>query len=202
MNIIFARHGESFMNAGLPVLGDMDSHLTMKGVQQAIDLGESLRDVPIDTVITSTIPRAIQTAQIALSAMERPLIIHQYDDLDEINLRPNNVAVAPDDKEWWEEYAKMEASIDYMMNGEGESQFEVYFRVKRWLRNMLPIFEDSTTILIVSHLFVMKAVTAAFMRNPEVMTTVTYENGSYFSIEYEELMERLEAGELDPLAEN
>lgn len=67
MKLYFARHGQTDSNAS--VLTDAkkksvdDEGLNSTGIQQAATLAEQLKDVHFDIILTSTLPRAIQTAE-------------------------------------------------------------------------------------------------------------------------------------------
>lgn len=71
--IYFVRHGESEVNAS-PVLNHIrDSKLTEKGRGQAASLGKRLAMLPIDAVLSSTLPRARQTAEIVNTTLKKPV---------------------------------------------------------------------------------------------------------------------------------
>ncbi len=61
LQILFIRHAETDYND----IGDRDpsdGELTINGEQQCIDLGEKLKDLPIDAYITSSLLRSFKTA--------------------------------------------------------------------------------------------------------------------------------------------
>ncbi len=61
LQIIFIRHAETDYND----IGDRDpsdGELTEKGEQQCVELGQRLRDLPIDAYITSSLLRSFKTA--------------------------------------------------------------------------------------------------------------------------------------------
>ena len=61
LQIIFIRHAETDYGD----IGDRDpsdGELTAKGEQQCIELGEKLKDLPIDAYITSSLLRSFKTA--------------------------------------------------------------------------------------------------------------------------------------------
>ena len=64
--LIVFRHGESEDNLLKIFSGWRDSGLTPRGVQQAMDLAEMLKDKKIDLCITSPLRRTIDTAKYAL----------------------------------------------------------------------------------------------------------------------------------------
>ena len=64
MNLIMVRHGEIPSNVNKVYAGRSPEHLTEKGVQQARQVSEKLKDLKIDALYSSPIQRALQTAQI------------------------------------------------------------------------------------------------------------------------------------------
>ncbi len=74
LQIIFIRHAET--NYG--DIGDRDpsdGELTAKGEQQCIELGEKLKDLPIDAYITSSLLRSFKTAVgICNAKPDKPLL--------------------------------------------------------------------------------------------------------------------------------
>ncbi len=65
--LILLRHGESLWNKANLFTGWVDVPLSENGIQEAIDAGTRLKDMPIDIIFTSTLMRAKQTAMLALS---------------------------------------------------------------------------------------------------------------------------------------
>lgn len=63
MKIYIARHGETVWNAEDRVCGRTDVPLTEKGREQARELGEKMKDLPIDVIFASPLSRAKQTAE-------------------------------------------------------------------------------------------------------------------------------------------
>jgi len=61
--IYFVRHGESEGNAGA-VFQPLDSSLTQKGREQAVIIAKRCADLPIEFMVSSTMNRAKQTAEI------------------------------------------------------------------------------------------------------------------------------------------
>lgn len=75
MELYAARHGETISNAEKRLAGrEVDSPLTEKGIEQAKQLGETLKNLHFDAVYSSPLKRAVDTAGIALGS---PLG-HQY----------------------------------------------------------------------------------------------------------------------------
>lgn len=82
--LIIARHHESEWNKLGLWTGMSDVCLTPLGRDQAKKMGEGIRDLPVDRVVTSELRRAIKTAEIMLSAMGREdLTVEQIPALNE-----------------------------------------------------------------------------------------------------------------------
>lgn len=75
MKLILIRHGESARNAGVYVSGEENS-LTIKGVKQAVHLGEELAETHIDTIYCSHAARCEQTMDEILRNRDDEIAIH------------------------------------------------------------------------------------------------------------------------------
>lgn len=84
--IYIVRHGETDMN--IPgqekVVGWLDPHLNQVGVEQAENLANKLRDIKINTILSSDLARTQQTADIINQHHDKPIIVVP-------SLRPWNV---------------------------------------------------------------------------------------------------------------
>lgn len=64
--LILIRHGESSWNAKNLFTGCVDVPLTEKGVEEAIEAGKRIINIPIDVIFTSSLIRAQMTAMLAM----------------------------------------------------------------------------------------------------------------------------------------
>lgn len=71
--LYITRHGETELNLAQKMQGQLDSPLTQKGIQQAQELAEKLKDIPFDAIFSSDLPRAQRTAEIV--KLERKLAV-------------------------------------------------------------------------------------------------------------------------------
>ena len=71
--VIITRHGETEWNRQLRHQGHMDSPLTPQGILQAQALGARLKGLPIQTIYSSDLGRAMHTAQILAEAIGLPV---------------------------------------------------------------------------------------------------------------------------------
>ena len=64
--LILMRHGESVWNKRNLFTGWVDVPLSEKGVQEAVEGGKAIADLPIDIIYTSTLIRAHMTLFLAM----------------------------------------------------------------------------------------------------------------------------------------
>lgn len=77
--LILIRHGQSLWNLNNLFTGWVDIPLSEKGISEALQAGESLKDVVFDYVYVSTLMRAQQTAMLLLSknkSSKIPVMLH------------------------------------------------------------------------------------------------------------------------------
>ena len=69
--LILIRHGESLWNAKNLFTGCVDVPLTKKGVEEAIEAGKRISNIPVDMIYTSALIRAQMTAMLAMTQHRR-----------------------------------------------------------------------------------------------------------------------------------
>ncbi|XP_066322635.1 2,3-bisphosphoglycerate-dependent phosphoglycerate mutase 1-like [Miscanthus floridulus] len=77
--LILIRHGESLWNEKNLFTGCVDVPLTPKGVDEAIEAGKRICNIPVDVIYTSSLIRAQMTAMLAMMQHRRkkvPIIVH------------------------------------------------------------------------------------------------------------------------------
>lgn len=77
--LILIRHGESMWNEKNLFTGCVDVPLTKKGVEEAIEAGKRISNIPVDMIFTSALIRAQMTAMLAMTQHRRrkvPIIMH------------------------------------------------------------------------------------------------------------------------------
>ncbi|MCB1118464.1 MAG: 2,3-bisphosphoglycerate-dependent phosphoglycerate mutase [Chlamydiia bacterium] len=78
--LILMRHGQSVWNARNLFTGWVDVPLSEKGVEEALEGGKKIADLPIDVVFTSSLIRAQMTGMLALlhhHSQKTPQILHE-----------------------------------------------------------------------------------------------------------------------------
>lgn len=77
--LILMRHGQSQWNLYNLFTGWVDIPLSVKGIEEALEGGRLIKDVPIDIIFTSSLIRAQMTAMLAMSLHHSgkvPVILH------------------------------------------------------------------------------------------------------------------------------
>lgn len=69
--LILIRHGESMWNEKNLFTGCVDVPLTEKGVEEAIEAGKRISNIPVDMIYTSALIRAQMTAMLAMTEHRR-----------------------------------------------------------------------------------------------------------------------------------
>ncbi|MCO5574446.1 hypothetical protein L7F22_028231 [Adiantum nelumboides] len=81
--LILIRHGESLWNQKNLFTGCVDVPLSQRGVDEAIQAGRRISNIPIDLIYTSALIRAQMTAMLAMTQHRKkkvPVIIHDEDE--------------------------------------------------------------------------------------------------------------------------
>ncbi|GAB2224270.1 hypothetical protein Droror1_Dr00005022 [Drosera rotundifolia] len=81
--LILIRHGESLWNEKNLFTGCVDVPLTNKGVEEAIEAGKRISNIPVDMIFTSVLIRAQMTAMLAMTQHRQkkvPIILHNESD--------------------------------------------------------------------------------------------------------------------------
>lgn len=144
--IYFTRHGESRGNKDGLICGELDTPLTEYGEKQAECLGESLKDVGIELIISSDLRRAKKTAEIITSHIGVDIL---YDSrLRERSCGKFDGKVhkdIKDDKEW----RKFLTTFDYSVEN-GESIIQLHNRVGSFIDELIRE-RDFSNILLSAH---------------------------------------------------
>lgn len=163
-NIYVIRHGETDWNKNHRFQGQTDIKLNETGREQAIKLRPLMQQLEIESVYSSTLSRAFETAELATQEIKLSI---QKDD----RLRETNVGAAegltmdellqkfgPDSLTKWRSYD--ERLLDYSFEN-GESKRQMMFRIRQVF---LDIAQNSNrgSIAVFSHGMVMRAMTFIF----------------------------------------
>lgn len=159
--LYLTRHGQTEWNLEGRLQGRKDSPLTEKGERHAGWLGESLADVPLDAIYSSSSPRAVRTAEILRG--KRPIQLHAVEDLQEVDMGhwegrtgADIEAGSRDEYEaFWKEPHRYEPT-----NG-GESFVQLGNRVVPAIERILNE-NHGRSILVVTHAAVLNLLMTAF----------------------------------------
>lgn len=64
MKLLVARHGETLFNKENKICGITDIELTSKGLEQAKEIAQKIKELNIDLIISSPMKRTIQTSKV------------------------------------------------------------------------------------------------------------------------------------------
>lgn len=146
------RHGQSEDNAEMLFSGWRNAKLTEKGIQQALDLAEILRDKKIDYLISSDQIRAIDTLKYAVSLNEaaKNLEIHTDERIRERSYGDlqgtSKLELFLHDEKLCNEYRR--SYTKRAING--ESLEEVVLRVKDFIEELIPMMREKNLNVAVS----------------------------------------------------
>lgn len=169
--IYFIRHGETVANEQNYFAGKMDVELTELGKSQARQAGLYLqqRSLKFDEVHVSTLKRAQETAQIALSQSGQeniPTFISEKlmeRDFGEFTTNNKNLLRKTKGYTWYEDilHSPDHCPLD------AESFHELYGRVEEYYRTVLrPRADSGKDILVVSHKYVVEMLALILARKP------------------------------------
>lgn len=152
--ILLVRHGETEWNRTHRFQGRSDTPLNQNGIDQATAMSGMLKNESITSIYTSPLSRAFETANIIKALHPQTLVIEEADfiemDLGEFDgVEAKTWAKENPDfmKNWWENPGSVK------MPG-GESLEEVQNRAVRALNRTVDLHPPGSTLLIVSHNFV------------------------------------------------
>lgn len=154
--LILLRHGESQWNLENRFTGWVDVPLSPRGEQEAREAGEHLQPLPIDTVYTSVLQRAMNTARIALEAAGKAHLPTQsnqalnerhYGDLQGLNKAETAAQYGDEQVKIWRR------SFDIPPPGaEGESLKDTAARTLPYFdAHILPDIKAGKNVLVVAH---------------------------------------------------
>lgn len=85
--LILIRHGESLWNSKNLFTGCVDVPLSQTGVEEAIEAGKRISELPVDLIFTSALIRAQMTAMLAMTQHHRQKVSRSLPSFQPRNLR-------------------------------------------------------------------------------------------------------------------
>lgn len=177
MRVYLIRHGESFGNINGSLTSTTDFELTEKGKEQAVRLGNVIKN-EIDGTKTvaycSPLLRAKQTLEGVLSCMEQKEIpIIECPDLKEMDL---GILECVPFSELEEKYPDVDIAtgLSFLKAPGGESYAELKLRLQRFWDQCLNDLQakDVENLLIVSHGITLRALTNQLLKRPDTDVNV------------------------------
>jgi probable phosphoglycerate mutase len=156
MILYVVRHGESVFNIEGRYGGFIDIPLTPKGLEQAKQLADKLKEISFEIIITSSLMRARQTADIIKLVYDLPLVVS-----DEFKERNMGVYGGLTKEEILEKYPDLwERNCtrqwnDAPTNGETYKQFDE--RITKALLSLEKEYSEKS-VLLVTHGYVSRVI--------------------------------------------
>ncbi|ATW28120.1 alpha-ribazole phosphatase [Candidatus Formimonas warabiya] len=183
--LYLVRHGETDLNTKGVYYGWTDDGLSPQGIKQAEKMAVMLEDVHFDTVISSPLTRARETAVIVSRSDPDRIILDER--LKELNFgawEGKHYQVIQDhDKENWDLWVKdwKKASPPA-----GESFVSMYRRVKQSIKETLEKYEGQT-LLMVTHQGCLRIIMCILLNMKyEGYWHFTFDHGAYSLIDVEQ----------------
>lgn len=142
MKLYITRHGETMRNAEQRVLGRTDDPLSEKGLAQAQDLAERLKDTEFDMIFSSPLTRARQTAQAVADSKGMEVLVDE-------RLIETNFGEFEGVPRYCEEYQAAKRDHFKRYPG-GESYFDMAYRIYDFLFMLKREYPDKR-VLVVAH---------------------------------------------------
>lgn len=153
--LILLRHGQSQWNLENRFTGSVDVSLSSLGLEEAVRAGEILKNIPIDLIFTSTMKRAIETADLIMNARsgreqvpvqrDRALNERSYGDLQGMNKAEAAKLFGEDQVKLWRR------SYD-VRPPNGESLSDIANRtIPYMVREIMPAVKSGKNVLVVAH---------------------------------------------------
>lgn len=189
LNIFLIRHGQSEANVNFELSQEeiLNCDLTENGRVEAAKLGDylALKNVGFDKIYSSSLPRAIQTAEICLKQLGLSTVINKVGELIEFNPDLGNET---NDK-ITTDYEKKNNQKGWYKKGKGESWIIAKNRVVNWFLSEI-IYnskhaDQNMNIAIFAHGGSLKCILMEIMGfNIEFLEHLNIENTSVTKIEF------------------
>jgi broad specificity phosphatase PhoE len=147
VKLVIVRHGETEWNVQHKVMGQLDSPLTAKGIQQAKAIGDRLRRLKFTSLYSSDLGRAVQTANIIAEICGKKIIFDA--ELREWNMGIfEGLTVSEMHEKFPQERQDYEQIGDEYIIPEGESLAQCRARGFRVLNAIAERHSDETVVVV------------------------------------------------------
>jgi broad specificity phosphatase PhoE len=186
-NIYLVRHGETDWNRTQRFQGQADISLNQIGKEQAQSIGPTLLRLKIDSVFSSTLSRAVETAEIATSDLN--LTIQKDHRLREANVgEAEGLTLEQLESKFgqeaiarWRSYEERDLDFRYP---NGESKRQMMYRIREVIIEIAK-GSDSQNIAVFAHGMFMRALTYVFKQGVSWDHQV-FSNGSVHHFSWDE----------------
>ena len=158
MKVYIVRHGETMENASNCLVGRINSSLTEEGIRQAKQVRDYFKDKNIDLIISSTLDRCKQTAEII---SDGNIEVRYTDKL--LGRDHGEFTGAPRDSINYDEYWNYYKNIKYER---AESVKDLYDRAVKVLTDLKKDYDDKS-IVVVTHSGIIRVLYYYFNGIPE-----------------------------------
>jgi broad specificity phosphatase PhoE len=191
LKLILVRHGETHWNKdGLVQGGDSDIELNDTGLEQARKLAAFLKNEPIVAILSSSLQRAVATAEVIASQHQLPIEIDQglkelkVGDLEGTSISNLRTTFSRFLLQWWQDGEAMKLP-------NGESLVELQQRAWKVIEGLLEKHKDGTAV-VVSHYFVTLAIILKALNLPlDCFTKFKLDLGGVSVLEFRDYGARL-----------
>lgn len=165
MGILYiARHGETDQNRQGLLMGQKDVGLNEKGIAQAHELGKKVKNLDIDLIISSSMIRAVQTANIVNIYINKTVKVDPR--LIERNIGVYDGLTLKEVQKRFQKGYTSEMAYNKTPPG-GENAQEVQNRVFAAIYDFKKNYPDKK-ILVITHSFIVRMINKYF--NPDIST--------------------------------
>tara|TARA_R110001583_G_scaffold188860_3_gene351338 strand:- start:26651 stop:27235 length:585 start_codon:yes stop_codon:yes gene_type:complete len=175
-----ARHGQTEWNTEHRIQGQFDSPLTVKGEQQALQLAMLCLPLNINKILTSSLGRAIQTANICADKLNLDVLV--VDGIKERHFGQWQGLLTPEVQSH-KDYTEITSQVTDCKPEGGESARQLLTRFENTLKKQVNEAPDDT-YLVVTHGDVLRCFMSQFLTQGQLQTGYDYKNGHLISIGY------------------
>lgn len=176
-----ARHGQTEWNIEQRIQGQLDSPLTNKGQAQALHLADLCLPLNVTRILTSSLGRAVQTAEIC--AQQLQVQYRVLKGIEERNFGLWQGKLTPDMHNH-ANYAEITSQVTDCKPESGESALQLLTRVVRAIKEQASTSPDEV-YLIITHGDVLRCFMTQFLKSDQQTTGYDYKNGELISISYD-----------------
>jgi len=156
MKLYITRHGETEWNIEGRIQGWGNSNLTEKGIENAIKLGDRLKNVSFDYIFSSPLGRAVDTAKWIKGEKNAPIVLKES--LKEMGFGVwEGMKHSQVDEMYPTERYNFKNKPHLYKNMNGESFTDILYRAKQFLSEVTGM-SKCENILMVSHAVYIKAI--------------------------------------------